>query len=102
MSDHDKRRFEDSAFGRVIYAWPLIVGICTLLTGVGAFISTIKTMGNRVETIETWITNERQSSIERDQIMDRLTTLEEVTDKRLNSLEDWRNGMEQWNIKRHH
>jgi hypothetical protein len=90
VDSHQKRRLEDSILGRIVYFWPLTIGIMAFLTSVGGYIATVHYMGDHINKIESWITEQSSATEERNTILGRLTTLQEVTDKRLNSLEDWR------------
>jgi hypothetical protein len=87
--DHPKRRLEDTLIGRIVYFWPIVIGFSMFLMSAGGYVATLHYIGDRVGTIENWVTNERTASQERNRIMARLTTIEEGHESRLKRLEDW-------------
>lgn len=90
MVDGQRRRVEDSGFGKMVYFWPLIGGIGMIFLSVGGYIATIKYMSNHINIIENWISSQEVESTERNNIMSRLTALQEMTDRRITRLEEWR------------
>lgn len=93
MNDHDKRRFEDTIIGKLIYSWPAIVGILSVIYVLA-----------KSETILTNLSNAsaKSASFQESQIgiNVKLQTIIDLHNDRLKELEDWRNSTDYWN-KRH-
>lgn len=89
MSD-DHRRWKDSIIGRLIDAWPAIIGI-------GSFIYTV----GKAQTILSVLADSSAKSIifqeQQITINTRLQTLIDTYDNRMNKIESWRERMDRWN-----
>lgn len=89
----ESRRFEDSGFGRAIYIGPLVGSIALTLISIGGFIATIREIGDHQERQDALIEAIQKNQNDQVAINSKLTTLQEVTSRRLDSIEDWRNGV---------
>lgn len=89
----DKRRFEDSLVGRVIYSWPAIIGIACAIFTLGKAATILNTLAEA---------SAKSASFQGEQngINAKLQTLLDTHENRIQSLESWRNGMDEWNHRR--
>lgn len=87
------RRQQDSGVGKIVHFIPLIGSIVLTLISIGGYITTISTMGEHQKNQETIIAAIQKTQNDQVFINSRLTTLQEVTSRRLDSIEDWRNGV---------
>jgi hypothetical protein len=90
MSDHDKRRFEDTVIGKIIYSWPAIVGIVCAIFTLGKAATILSTLAEASSKSASF--QEEQNGINA-----KLQTLLDTHENRIQSLESWRNGMDYWN-----
>jgi len=87
-----KRRMEDTPFGMIVYFWPALIGVAAILVSLGGYIATLHYIGVHIDQIEHWISAQDRAAEERNTIMARLTTLQDVTNRRLDALEDWQSS----------
>jgi len=83
MIEHDKRRFEDTTLGRIIYSWPAIVGILSVIYAMAKGSTILTTLADA---------SAKSNSFQESQIAinAKLQTLLDVHENRLDSLEGWR------------
>lgn len=89
----DKRRFEDSGIGRAIYIGPFIASVVLTLISVGGFIASVHVMGVHQDKQDVIMDAIQKTFVEQVGINTKLSVRQETTDKRLDSIEDWRNGV---------
>lgn len=83
---HETRRIEDTGLGKIIYFWPIVGGLFLSIMALGGYIATLHQMSDQIQNIQ----KDRADQIS---VNSRLVTLEEVTERRLKSIEDWRDGV---------
>lgn len=88
MNDIERRRVDDSGIWRVIKVYPILGGLALTLISFGGYLATLRYIGDHLNKIDGWISSQENAATERNIIMARLTTLQEVTNKRLDKLED--------------
>lgn len=104
MNEHS-RRIEDTPIGKVFYFWPAILGICTAIASAGVYIGVEKTrwdgqaeqqlvIQSMKKTYEEFI----QSQVS---VNTKLATIIDEHARRLDSIEDWRNGVSDAYITHH-
>lgn len=83
MIEHDKRRFEDTTFGRIIYSWPAIVGILSVIYAMAKGSTILTTLAEA---------SSKSASFQEAQIgiNVKLQTLIDTDRDRINALESWR------------
>lgn len=99
--DTPQRRQQDYGLGKMMHFSPLIGSIILTLISIGGYITTISTMGDHQKNQDVLIAAINKTQNDQVFINSRLTTLQEVTSKRLDSIEDWRNGVNNVYTNRH-
>lgn len=93
MTQDAHRRFEDTGVGRAIYMGPFIGSIILTLISIGGFVATVHIMGIHQDKQDFIIEGIQKTQVEQMALNTKLATLQEVQSKRLDSIEDWRNGV---------
>jgi hypothetical protein len=94
-------RFEDTPIGRAIYFGPLIGSVILTLISVGGFIATVRYMGVHQDKQDSIIEAIQKTQIDQMLLNTKLAALQQTTESRLSSIEDWRNGVSDIYINRH-
>lgn len=90
MSDHERRRFEDTPWGKLAYSWPAIVGIFSVIYAMAKGATILTTLADASSKANTF--QEAQIAINT-----KLQTLLDTHENRLSQLETWRDRSNRWN-----
>lgn len=108
MSENN-RRFEDTTIGKLTLSWPMIIGICTLLVALGLTLATVGEHTIAISTIFKW---HEEGRAERAKLSEAVVQIKDFTEqqkefndsinRRMSSIEDWRNGVSDVYVTGHH
>lgn len=88
MADIMTRRTSDSGFGKLVYSWPVIVGVFLVLISAGGYIETIHVQDKHLDKIDGWIAAHEKTDVDNAKIIVHLTDLEDSQDRRVSLMED--------------
>lgn len=84
MNDHEKRRYEDTTLGKIVYSWPAIVGILSVIYAMAKGSTILTTLADASTKSNSF--QEAQIAINA-----KLQTLLDTHENRIENLENWRN-----------
>lgn len=91
--DEHNRRFEDSFIGRIAVSWQMIAGIVFLVFSLGINMATLWDHTQHLSQIDQWHKEGQGDRQKLSEAVVQLKDLSEAMDKRIISIEDWRNGV---------
>lgn len=99
--EEQKRRGADYGIGKLIHYSPLIGSIIIFLVSVGEHISSLKQLGDREDKQEAIIASIQQTQNAQVGINSQLTEIIKEHERRVISIEDWRNGVNDVYVTHH-
>lgn len=93
--EFEHQRFDDSMLGKVAASWPVLVGTCTLLVSLGINMATLWDHTSHLSKIDQWHAEGQAARAQLSQAITQLTVLQETMDKRITSVENWRNRVDE-------
>lgn len=103
MEHHEimKRREYDHGIGRLKRDGPFYGSIILTAISIGGFIATVNIMGKHQDKQDQVLDSLSATLTAQVGINSELKTMQVVTDNRLKSIEDWRNGVSDIYVKEH-
>lgn len=87
------RRSQDYGIGKLLRWSPLVGSAVLAFISIGGYIATIKFMGDRQNKQDILIEAVQKTQVAQVGINSQLTEITREHDRRINSIEDWRNGV---------